>query len=281
MAVVEDASPRGDTTSLPRKLTSPPVAWLSMNVLSTTLSVSPAPVLTMPPPKSALPSAIVSPAIVTVTPAAGDVEDPAGMIAADGQLVRPRTLDGQALVDLQLAAGQRDGMDICRELDRVARARGGGDRRAVNEPGRCSSRLFVTVRVLSKVRSSRTSSRGTAALLGGVAPVCEPVTPSRPAASSPRTNRIKSSLESPVARRTIVAVAVPALGHTAQGTQGRDAGFLGIFNRTRLDRVAGRPRRPGAAPAAVRSRTPPMPPPRYETIREPPLAPDGETASQG
>ena len=44
-----------------------------------------------------------------VHPAGGDVEDPVGAMAADRQSIRPGPLDGQALVDHQLAMGQADG----------------------------------------------------------------------------------------------------------------------------------------------------------------------------
>src|SRR5262249_50135099 len=39
-----------------------------------------------------------------------DVEDPTGVVAADGQLVGAQPLDVQVLGDSQLAAGQRDGL---------------------------------------------------------------------------------------------------------------------------------------------------------------------------
>ncbi len=41
---------------------------------------------------------------------AADSEDPAGVVAADGQLVGARALDVQVPSDRQLAAGQRDGL---------------------------------------------------------------------------------------------------------------------------------------------------------------------------
>src|SRR5262249_43393383 len=43
---------------------------------------------------------------------AADAEDPALVVAADGQLVGTRALDVQALADRQLAAGQRDALAV-------------------------------------------------------------------------------------------------------------------------------------------------------------------------
>ena len=48
-----------------------------------------------------------------------DVEDPTGVIAADGQLVRAGTRDFQVVGDGQFAAGQRDLVDGLREEDGV------------------------------------------------------------------------------------------------------------------------------------------------------------------
>src|SRR5262249_2953570 len=69
--------------------------------------------------------------------AGADVEDPAGVVAADGQLVRARSFDVQVLGDGQFAAGQRDGLalETGGEVDGVATL-GGGDfaaQRAVAE----------------------------------------------------------------------------------------------------------------------------------------------------
>ena len=51
-----------------------------------------------------------------------DVEDPVGVVAADGQQARARPLDVQALLDRQLVAGQRDRLarEAGSEDDRVA-----------------------------------------------------------------------------------------------------------------------------------------------------------------
>ena len=56
--------------------------------------------LEMPPPKSPkpLPRATVSPSSVTVCCADMTREDPPAVVAADGQLTRPRSIDCQALV---------------------------------------------------------------------------------------------------------------------------------------------------------------------------------------
>ncbi|MGZ6073226.1 MAG: hypothetical protein ACXWOA_05035 [Isosphaeraceae bacterium] len=62
-----------------------------------------------------------------VHPTGGDVEDPVGAMAADRQSIRPGPLDGQALVDHQLAMGQADGPgEVGVEVDRLS-ARCGGD----------------------------------------------------------------------------------------------------------------------------------------------------------
>src|SRR5262249_50526266 len=45
-------------------------------------------------------------------PALADVEDPAAVIAADGQQARSRSLDVELVIDLQLAAGQRDRLPV-------------------------------------------------------------------------------------------------------------------------------------------------------------------------
>src|SRR5262249_3611760 len=47
-----------------------------------------------------------------VGPAASEIKNPAGVIAADGQLVGARAEDAQALVDEQLAARQCDGLAV-------------------------------------------------------------------------------------------------------------------------------------------------------------------------
>src|SRR5205823_5105629 len=59
-----------------------------------------------------------------------DVEDAAGVVAADRQAPGALPFDVQALVENQLAAGQRDGPagELAGEMDGVA-AVGGGDRR--------------------------------------------------------------------------------------------------------------------------------------------------------
>src|SRR5262249_17942494 len=58
----------------------------------------------------------------------GDVEDPAGVVPGDNQLVGPWSLDVQVFVDYQLATGQHDGvtLELVREVDGIAAA-GGGD----------------------------------------------------------------------------------------------------------------------------------------------------------
>ena len=60
--------------------------------------------------------------------AAADVEDPAGVVAADGQSVRARAVDGQVVRDAQLAAGQRDRAVASRggEVDQVGAGQGVG-----------------------------------------------------------------------------------------------------------------------------------------------------------
>jgi hypothetical protein len=65
-----------------------------------------------------------------------DVEDPAGVVAADGQLRRARPLDVHAVVDQELAQCQGDGLavELLGELDGVAAA-GGGDHRAQRAGG--------------------------------------------------------------------------------------------------------------------------------------------------
>src|SRR5205823_14410058 len=63
-------------------------------------------------------------------PLVDDVEHPERVAAADGQLVRPRPLDVQALLDRQFVAGQGDGLTVeagC-EDDRVAAVDGGDGR---------------------------------------------------------------------------------------------------------------------------------------------------------
>ena len=88
--------------------------------------------------------------------AAADVKDPAGVVAADGQLVRPGPLMVTLSLDRQFAARQRDGaVQPGRERDGIV---AGQDAR----PQRWAplSARLATVKVLSKLRSSSPSRRG-------------------------------------------------------------------------------------------------------------------------
>ena len=92
----------------PLSLARPPpmVAELPENTLSLTVNV---PKLSMPPP---LPLPALPPAIVRPEMAHGlagfDLEDPGGVVAADGQLVGAGAVDRQVVRDVEFAAGQGD-----------------------------------------------------------------------------------------------------------------------------------------------------------------------------
>src|SRR5262249_48322282 len=132
--------------TMPPPLAAPPpllpLAWLWLNRLLLTVRVAPA-TLTMAPPWAVPPGSLTTwlfasmslarvrlPAAVKMAPAAppgapavvdrqagdedrppaADGKDPAGVVAADGQLGGPRALDVDALADCQRTTGQRDGL---------------------------------------------------------------------------------------------------------------------------------------------------------------------------
>ena len=124
------------------------------------------PAFKMPPPRPTAPAVGDGQVVDAHRHAAADPEDPAGVVAADGQPVGARAVDPQVVRDAQLPARQGDGAVTSRggEADQVGAGVGVGvEDRLPQRPGPLSARL-PTVKVLGTVRSSSRSTLNRAAV---------------------------------------------------------------------------------------------------------------------